>query len=127
MAKTLSDRRILRADEGTLLLIFKRKIYPEINPRPEREIVERLRKAIFTSTRMVDPRTVILISLAQAADLLRHSFPKKDLRKCKKRIAELTSGDLAGGATREAVQAAQAAATMAVIMPAIAVATTAGR
>ena len=122
-AEGLCKRGVLRADKDKILLIFTRKIYPELNPGPERELIERLRKAVFTDTRKVDPRTVVLLSLANTAELLKIPFERKKLNSRKRRIKELTSGNLLGKATKEAVQAAQAAATMAAIMPAITVAT----
>ena len=50
VAQELCRRGILRADEDKVLLIFTRKIYPEVNPEPERKLIERLRRAIFTDT-----------------------------------------------------------------------------
>ncbi len=117
VAMDLCDLRILREDEDRVLLIFKRNIYPEIDPRPERKLIERLRKAIFTTARDVEPRTVVLLSLADGADLLKIPFDRKELKARKKRIEKLTSGDLMGKATREAVQAAQAAIMVAVMVP----------
>ena len=113
----LCDHGILRAKEGTVLLLFKRKIYPEIDPRPERKLIERLRKAVFTETRQVDPRTVVLVSLAHSAGLLRIPFDKKKLKGRKKRIERLVNGEVMGKATREAVQAAQAAVMVACMVP----------
>ncbi len=123
IAQGLCDRGILRADKGKVLLIFRRKVYPEINPQPKRRLIERLRKAIFSNSVRVDPRTTILISLANGANLLRIPFDKKDLKKRKKRIEQLTYGELMGKATADAVQAAQAAVTVACIIPAVTVAT----
>ena len=123
VALGLCDRGILRADEGKVLLIFRRKIYPEINPQPERQLIERLRKAIFGDSRRVDPRTVVLISLANGADLLKIPFGKKKLKARKKRIEQLVNGEMMGRATKEAVKAAQAAVMVAGIIPAITVTT----
>ncbi|MCK5407430.1 MAG: GPP34 family phosphoprotein, partial [Candidatus Krumholzibacteria bacterium] len=50
VAEKLCRRGILRADEDKVLMIFSRKIYPEIDPEPEREIIDRLSDAIFTDT-----------------------------------------------------------------------------
>ena len=121
VAGGLCKRGILRADEDKILLIFTRKIYPERDPRPERLIIERLRKAIFTEARDLDPRTAVLLSLAESGNLLKIPFDKKKLRGRKKRIEQITSGELMGKATKEAVQAAQAAVAVAVIIPACAV------
>ena len=125
VARSLCQRGILRADEDTVLLLFRRRIYPEINPQPERRLIERLRKAIFSSTRQVDPRTVVLLSLAKSADLLKIPFDRQKLKQRRERIDRLIKGELIGGATREAVQAAQSAAAMAAMMPAITAATVA--
>ncbi len=124
IAQGLCERGILRAAEDKVLLIFRRQIYPEINPQPERRLIERLRKAIFTDQDRVDPRTTILISLANGANLLRIPFDRKDLKKRRQRIEQLTNGELMGKAASEAIQAAQAAVTIAAVMPAIIVTTT---
>jgi len=117
-AGSLCRRGVLCVEERAVLLIFRQKIYPEIDPRPEREILGRLRKAIFTDTRQVDAATVVLVALAHSAELLAAHFPRGELRARKARIKELTSGDVVGKATREAIQAMQAAIAVAVIVPA---------
>lgn len=118
-AEGLCDKRVLRADEKTVLLIFRRKVYPELNPLPEKRLIERLRKAIFTDSSTVDPRTTVLVSLAHAVDLLRIPFSAKSLRSRKQRIKKLCNGELAGRATREAVEAMQAAIMVTCILPAV--------
>jgi Golgi phosphoprotein 3 len=123
VAQRLCDRGILRADEDTILLLFRRKIYPERDPRPERRLIERLRKAIFSETRQVEPRTTILISLAHGVGLLHIPFGKKELKARKQRIEQLTRGELLGKATHDAVRAAQAAVMVACVTPAITAAT----
>ncbi len=123
VAEGLCKRGILRADEGRVLLIFSRKIFPERDPRPERKLIERLRKAIFTEARDIEPKTAVLVSLLSAADILKIPFEKKELRSRKKRIETISKGDAMGQATREAVQAAQTAAALAVVIPAMTVAT----
>lgn len=119
VARGLCDRGILKADEGKVLLIFTRKIYPEINPAPERALIQRLKKAIFTETKGLDPHTVVLVSLANGADLLRLVFARKELKARKDRIEKLVNGEITGKAAKEAIEAMQAAVMVAVIMPAI--------
>ena len=114
VALSLVDRGILQEDVGRLLLIFKRKIYPERDPGPERRIIARLEKAIFSESRDVDPRTAILISLSNGTGLLKTCFDRKRLKERKDHIVELSSGELAGDAVRAAVRAAQAAAMAAI-------------
>lgn len=119
VAEQLCKRGILRADEGNVLLIFTRKIYPEANPEPERKLIERLREAVFTDTQDVDPRTVVIASLANSAGLLKVVFDKKKLKGRKARIEQVINGEMTGKAAREAIEAMQAAVMVAVIMPAI--------
>jgi hypothetical protein len=121
IAEGLCDRGILRSEQDKVLFIFNRKVYPERNPAPEKALIQRLRKAIFSQTRDIDPRTVVLISLAQNAGLLKVPFDKKRLKERKARIEQLTNGELIGKATKAAVQAAQAAVIVTCIVPAIAV------
>lgn len=124
-AEALCDRGILRAEEGRVLLIFPRKIYPELNSQPERAMIERLRAAIFHGSLDLDARTVVLLSLANSAGLLKIPFAARDLRKRKQRIKEIVAGDAIGKATQQAIQAAQAAVAVAAIVPAIAASTAA--
>lgn len=116
IAESLCRQRVLREDVGRILLIFKHKIYPELDPKPERELIERLRKAVFTQTRDVDPRTVIMVSLANGAELLKIHFDKKKLRTRRKRIETITSGELMGKATKKAIEAARAAVMATVVV-----------
>jgi Golgi phosphoprotein 3 len=123
VAQQLCDHGILRATEDTILLIFTRKKYPELNPIPERRLIERLRHAIFTDNRNVDPRTVVLVSLADSTGLLRIIFDKKELKGRKARIKEISNGEITGKAAKEAIEAMQAAVMVACIMPAVLAAT----
>jgi len=116
IARGLCLQGILRADEDKVLLIFTRKLYPEIDPRPEKAIVERLRRAIFTETQDVDPRTVVLVSLSKHVNVLKNAFDGKELRARKQRLKQLVEGEIAGKATQEAIQAMQAAVFVAAIM-----------
>ena len=63
IARELCNKGVLRADEDKVLLVFTRTVYPELNPVPERKLIERLEKAIFGQQREIDPRTVVLLSL----------------------------------------------------------------
>jgi Golgi phosphoprotein 3 len=119
VARQLCERGILRAAEDTILLLFARKIYPEVNPEPERKLIERLRQAIFTDSRDIDPRTVVLVSLANSTGLLKIVFDKKKLKGRKARIEEIINGEITGKAAKEAIQAMQAAVMVCCIMPAI--------
>jgi hypothetical protein len=120
VAQGLCTRGILRVDEDTVLLFFHRNVYPEIDPKPERMLIQRLEEAIFGDDDCLDPRTSVLVSLADSAHLLTIPFNKKDLRSRKKRIQQISNGHMMGEATKSAVQAAEAAMLAAAIMPAMA-------
>ena len=109
VAADLCRKGALREDEDKVLLIFTRKLYPERDARFERRIIERLRKAVFSDARTVDPRTAILVSLASSTSLLAIPFDKRELRSRKARIEQISQGEALGRAACEAVQAAHAA------------------
>ena len=124
VAEGLCDRGILREEDAKILLVFTRKTYPELNPAPERELVERLRQAIFTDTDDIEPRTVVVASLANSAGVLTAVFDKKELKGRKDRIEKIVNGEIAGKATQEAIQAMQTAVMIATIVPTIITTTT---
>jgi len=113
-AEQLCRRGILRVDEKSVLLIFSKKVYPELDPGPEREIVERLRDAIFNDETELDSRTTILVALADKAGVLKNSFGKKELKARKKRIEEIGDGDLTVKAVKDIVAGIQVAVMVAI-------------
>ena len=106
VAAQLCRRGILRHNEKTVLLLFKREVYPEIDPKPEQEIRERLRQAIFSDSRDVAPKTGMLVSLADSCGILPHIFDPEELKARKERIEQMRRGELFGQAAREAIDAA---------------------
>jgi alkylhydroperoxidase/carboxymuconolactone decarboxylase family protein YurZ len=110
IAEQLCDRGILHETEGRILLIFKRKLFPEIDHKPEQHLMEELRRAIWSDPgQMIKPKMVALIGLANATGLLSVYFNRKELKERKARIAEIVKGGAISGATSEAIAAAQAA------------------
>ena len=120
VARQLVKKRVLTESEDKVLGLFRRVVYPESDPGPERELVERMRKAIFTSTAQVDPRTVIIVALTHATSMLPKIFDKRKLKDRKRRLEKLTSGQVVGQATKEVVQAMQTAIMVStVIVPVV--------
>ena len=115
VAQGLCRRGILRDDEDKILLFFTRKLYPTIDPVPERRLVDRLRDVIFSDSTPADAETVIVVALANATGLLPIHFDRKDLRRRKRYLKRLTEGNMAGAAAQQAVLAAQQAAIAAVV------------
>ena len=83
-----------------------------------------MREAIFEAGE-VDARTAVTVCLADAAELLPHTFGKKDLKGAKKRLKAISDGDAVAGAAKDAISAMQTAVMVAAIMPAITASTTA--
>jgi hypothetical protein len=126
VAEGLVDRRILRMEEKSLLLIFTRRVYPEIDPTHERRVIDRLRDAIMSDGNTVDARTTVLIGLGHHAGLLKANFEKTFLKPRRARIEAIGKGDAVGKATRQAIEAVQAAVMVAAIMPAVVASSSSG-
>ncbi|MFO7609959.1 MAG: GPP34 family phosphoprotein [Candidatus Krumholzibacteriia bacterium] len=114
-ARQLAAKGVLREDQDKVLGLFPRVIYPARNPGPEQALVTRLRHAVFTSSPQVDERTAIVAVIAHATGLLPRVLDKKKLKERKDRLKKLGEGQVAGAATREAVEAIQAAVMVATI------------
>jgi Golgi phosphoprotein 3 len=100
----LCARGILREEERDVLLIFKRRVYPMIDPEPERDVVDRLSEAIF-SDGDVEPRTIVLLSLADRTRLLPMVFDEADLERRRDRIDSLIAGEALGEVLASAIEA----------------------
>ena len=123
VADGLCYRGILKEEEALILGLFKTKRFPEKNPEPERQLIERLEKVIFLNEEEVDVRTAILISLTWQSEILKIPFPAKKLRQQKLRLEQIVNGELIGQATAEVIQAIQMIMVMAAVMPAMTAAT----
>jgi len=123
VAGRLAGKGILRVDQDKVLGIFTRTVYPELDPRPERALIARLEKAIFTDQNPVDVRTAVLVTLAHRADLLKLVIDRKRLKQRRERIERIGNGDLIGKATGDAIQAMQTALMAATMVPVIVAAT----
>ena len=78
-----------------------------------------LREAVFSDRKQIDPRTTVLVSLTNGSDLLRKTFGRQEIKARKKRIEQITQGDLTGQASREVIAAGQAALIVAAVIPAV--------
>ena len=107
-AGRLVDRGIVRVEEKSTLGLFSSTRYPEVDPVPEEQLVARLREAIFTDSVDVDGRTCLLVSLANATNLLDRVFDAKKIRRRKERIELLADDESIGAATKRALDALNA-------------------
>ncbi|HSM04156.1 MAG TPA: GPP34 family phosphoprotein [Longimicrobiales bacterium] len=123
-ALALCRRGVLREEEDRVLVLFKRRVYPTVDPGPEQALVQRVRRAVDEPDADVGPRTALLVALARATHALRAIWTAKELRARKARLEALSTLSGPGGAAaREAVQAAEAA--MMVVMASTVAATAA--
>jgi golgi phosphoprotein 3 len=97
--------------------LFNTTHYPALDSRSEHIMKEQVRAAVLEYS-SVDERTVVLVSMLKACNLLDQVFTKEERKGGKRRIEELAKGSVAGAAASEvisevysAVQAATAAAT----------------
>lgn len=115
VAQRLAWKGVLRATEDRVLLLFRRRIYPELDPEPERELAASLREAVLGDSDDVDARTAILAAMGWRAGLLRPVLDRKQLKARKQRLESLAKGDAVAGATKAAIAATQAAITAATL------------
>jgi Golgi phosphoprotein 3 len=118
VAAGLVAKGVLRESEGRVLLLFRRRVYPELDPSFERAIIARLESAIFREGE-VDPRTTVLLAIAHHSGLLKSNFDRKRLKTRRARIQSVIKGDAIGKATQEAIAAVQAAVMAAAVLPAV--------
>jgi Golgi phosphoprotein 3 len=123
VAAQLSRKGILRTQEDRVLGIFTRKVYPELDPGPERDTTRRIESAILQTGGAVAARTAVLIALAHHAGLLKVVLDKPRLKKHKDPIQNIVEGDVVAEATKDAIEAMQAAMAAAGLIP-VMVATT---
>ena len=97
--------------EVTILGFIPRTTWPAGDPEGEEDVRRRLQAALVEGTTPTE-RTVALIALLQVTGLLTKVVTTDDKRALKAKAKELTSGDWAAKAVKDAIEEA-AAATMA--------------
>jgi hypothetical protein len=99
--------------ENTVLGFIPRITWPAGNPEGEEDVRRRLQAALVEGTTPTE-RTVALIAILQVTGLLPKVVTTDDKRALKAKAKELTSGDWAAKAVKDAIEEA-AAATMAAV------------
>ena len=116
IAEQLALRGVLQVDTHKVMLIFSQRIYPELDPAPELEIMHRVEHAVFSDESSLDTRTAILVSLAHVSGILNPVFGKKRIAERKERLDKIAEDRPSAEAARAAIEATRAA--MAAIMAA---------
>lgn len=120
VADQLVDDGIIKSDERKLLWVFTQKIYPEINPEPERYLRQEMRRLVLeqpSDLSDIDPRYAILIALAKSSHLLAQVFSKAEIKTHKKRIDEVAKGEALDELASDVISSVQAAVMVAVMLP----------
>ena len=126
VASSLVAKGVLREDEGRVLFLFKRRVYPQLDADCERAILARIEAAIFGDEGPVDPRTAVLIAIGQHSGLLKTNLDRKQLKLRRARIQAIAKGDAVGDATKQAIDAVQAAILVATMTASIAASSSSG-
>ncbi|AUI51298.1 GOLPH3/VPS74 family protein [Arthrobacter crystallopoietes] len=109
----LADRNIVARVEGRILWIFPTVKYPEVDPVPEQQLRERIGNVL--SGLRPDGFSASVIALADATKILEKCFGPVS----KERVKEITDGDWASKAVRDAISSAIMAATTVTTMTAV--------
>lgn len=99
----LVERGILEVIDDKFLWLFRRRRYPMIDDKEEREVKLRLMD-ILLSEAIPDPRDVALICLADAGRVFQVILSKRQHDHAKDRIAQVRKLDLIGQAMSAAIR-----------------------
>jgi golgi phosphoprotein 3 len=112
----LVDEGVLRKEEKRFLGVVPYEAYPAQDASARYWIKQHLRSVVLGGA-APDAHTATLLSLVRACDLLGRVFTRDELKTARRRIDELTSGEVIGEAVQEAIEIIEAA-TMAAIQAA---------
>ena len=105
---------VLRREEGKVLGLFPRTSWPLADPTVEREVLDRVRSAVFGRVEP-DERTGALVALLHSVDLLPRLFPDQPKRGLRARGTAIADGSWGAEAVRKAVQDVQTAITASIV------------
>jgi len=116
IAEQLALKGVLQVESHKVMLIFSQRVYPELDPAPELQIMHRVEHAVFSDDSDLDARTAILVSLAHVSGVLDPVFGRKRVAERKERLDKITDEWPSAEAARAAIEATRVA--MAAIMAA---------
>ncbi len=107
IAETLVHRGILRHERARFLIVFERTVFPTVDPRPEQELLAELHRLIFNDDPVdeIEPRSRVLVGIADATGLLRANFDRKELKRRKERIKALRADEPFSKAVEQTITA----------------------
>jgi hypothetical protein len=107
LLERLASRGVLRLEQGKVLGIFPRPTWPTHDTNPEEDVRGRLHAALIAGLTPTE-RSVALIGLLQAAGLLTKVVPTEDRKTLRRRAKELSEGDWAAKAVKDAIDEQEA-------------------
>lgn len=108
LEERLVQRGILHREEHRILGIIPSQRYPTDNPQPEGDVRNHIRAVVLDGA-TPDTRTVLLMSLAKACDLLDTLFSREERKGARQRVEEMTRDEAIGKAVTETVASVTAA------------------
>lgn len=119
VARRLCVKGVLRADEKQVLMLFRRRIYPQVNAAPERALVERLR-AVALGEATADAPTAMALGIARHTSLLEGVLDKAERKRTRKQLAAIVGSfpdaKLIDDAVKSSVESAGAAAATSTVI-----------
>ncbi len=120
----LVERGMLRREEDRVLGIIPRQRYPEANHAAESVLKARLR-TIALDGATPDAADALLLSLVHACRLDGALFTRDERKAAKRRVQEITRGEVVGKAVADATASVEAGVTAAIVAATSAAAVTA--
>lgn len=119
VAQELCRQGVLRETEQQVLLLFRRRVYPTVDGRPEQALIRRVRN-VLDAGKSPDDRTAALIGIANLTGALGAIYDRKERRALKARLKEIAESSAGSKAAGQAIAAAHAAIMTATTAAAIA-------
>ena len=102
LLERLESRGVLRLEQGKVLGVLPRQIWPTRDAGPEEDVRQQLHTALITGLTPTE-RSVALIGLLQATGLLTKVVLTEDKKSLRRRARELSEGDWAAKAVKAAI------------------------
>lgn len=112
----ITDKGWVSKEQTKVLGLFTRTSWPEIDGRHEADLRNRLQLALLSNAAPDSPHTAALISLLHACKALPKLFPDADKKALEQRATELSGGEWAGAAVRQAIAEIQQTIMVAVMV-----------
>ena len=113
LAYHLVDAGVLRKEEKRFLGVVPYEAYPAQDASARFWIKQHLRSVVLGGEPL-DAHTAMLLSLVRACDLLGRVFTRDELKAARRKIEELTRGEVIGEAVQQAIEIIEAATIAAI-------------